>query len=250
MGTKKIKRYGLIGKNLSHSFSKDYFTRKFQKENIPARYENIPLSNAGELEEFVRHSGGDWAGWNVTIPYKKEIIPLLHRLTDTARETGAVNCIRIRKGQLTGHNTDAEAFRSSLMEHIRTIHTAALILGTGGASNAVAYALRSLGIPFLKVSRFPQGITQISYRDIDAGYIRNSPLIINTTPVGMYPQTEAYPDIPYEYLNENHLVFDLIYNPKETLFLKKSRLQKALTVNGYDMLIRQAEASWEFWNEA
>ena len=189
----------------------------------------------------------DLCGLNVTIPFKKDVIPFLQQASEVVRETGACNCIRIEKGRLHGHNTDVTGFRQSLEAVLKPQHTNALVLGTGGSSVAVQYALRKMGIAYELVSREPKEGT-IAYGQIDRNMIRDHQLLINTSPVGMYPHTDAAPDIPYEYLGPGHLLFDLIYNPEQTLFLKRGAAQGAATCNGYRMLVLQAEESWKIWN--
>ena len=259
-----MRLYGLIGWPISHSFSQKYFSEKFARENIDdARYELFPLENIAGLPALVtQHT--DLAGLNVTIPHKETVIPFLHELDETARTIGAVNCIKIENQRLKGYNTDAIGFEMSLIgmadfSHRQPVPTddperlpyTALILGTGGASKAVAYVLKKLGITFRFVSRKPSGNEQISYEELknnDASIIHHASFIINTTPLGMAPNTDACPDLPLERLTPQHLVYDLIYNPAETLLLQQAKLQGCLVKNGLEMLRLQAEAAWQIWN--
>jgi shikimate dehydrogenase len=236
--------FGLIGKSLSHSFSAEYFTKKFELEKISARYENFELEKASLIPSIL--SSGI-SGCNVTIPYKEEVIPFLVELSSEAKTIGAVNCVVFRDGKSIGHNTDAYGFKESLRPVLRNTHQKALILGTGGASKAVAYVLKELGLEFRFVSRTPVG-NQLAYEELNDKAMAYFPFIINTTPIGTAPNVNQAPDIPYPYLNASNLLYDLIYNPAESLFLKKGKAQGALTMNGHKMLLYQAERSWELWN--
>ena len=245
--------FGLIGFPLSHSFSEHYFEKKFASEGIPdAFYKLFPLTDLSLLPDLIRQQHG-LTGLNVTIPYKAEILPLLHSLSDEAKSIGAVNCIRIERtgeeSKLSGYNTDAYGFHQSLLTKLKTHHTSALVLGTGGASKAVCYILKQLGITFKLVSRNPQSTDSLSYNDLNKDIIASNTLIINTTPVGMFPHIDEAPEFPYSFLNNRHLLFDLIYNPAETAFLRKGKQAGADTLNGLQMLELQAEKSWEIWNE-
>jgi shikimate dehydrogenase len=243
--------FGLIGYPLEHSFSVSYFSRKFAEEKIHAVYRNYPLKDITEFESLVRSEPG-LKGLNVTVPYKQKIIPYLDILGETAGKIHAVNtiCFRRRGGalELVGHNTDVTGFERSLREHLREQHRKALVLGTGGASRAVVYVLEKLGIEYLRVSR-NRGADRICYDSLDKALVKHHPLIINTTPLGMYPDVESFPPIPYEAITPQHLLFDLVYNPERTRFLLQGEKQGASVVNGYDMLVYQAEASWEIWNK-
>ncbi|MBK9731929.1 MAG: shikimate dehydrogenase [Chitinophagaceae bacterium] len=242
-----MKHFGLIGYPLTHSFSKKYFGDKFQRENIAdCVYENFPLVSVEEFPVLIQ-SQKDIIGLNVTIPYKESVMSFLEEIDETAREIGAVNTIRISDGKLKGFNTDAYGFMQSIMKLLEPHHNNALILGTGGSSKAVAWSLKKMGIDFQFVSRHPSGIDEISYEVANAD-IRHCKIIINTTPVGMYPLVTAAPDISYENITPSHLLFDLIYNPEETLFLKKGKARQAKTKNGLEMLQLQAERSWQIWN--
>ena len=240
----------MIGYPLGHSFSVPYFTDKFKREGIQAVYQNFPLKEIGEFTDLVSTEKGI-RGLNVTVPYKQEVIPYLDALSKTARTIQAVNtivfCRRDERLALIGHNTDVIGFRRSLEEHLKKHHTSALVLGTGGSSKAVTFVLEELGIPFQRVSR-NRGEGKISYEDVGEEVVAQASLLINTTPLGMYPGTESYPDIPYGALTPDHLLFDLIYNPERTRFLENGKEQGASIVNGYDMLVYQAEGSWEIWN--
>ena len=242
-----MRRFGLIGYPLGHSFSKKYFTDKFEREGITGNaYELYPLEHIGQLENLLG-SNPDLAGLNVTIPYKEQVIAFLDSMSPVVEEIGACNCIRIEDGRLKGHNTDVIGFSRSLMPKLKPYHEHALILGTGGSAKAVAYTLKDLGIPFLQVSRTPnEGM--IGYEEIDQSMLESHTLLINTTPVGMHPDVMKAPAIPYEFIGADHYLFDLVYNPEMTRFLQEGALRGAAVENGSDMLVIQAEASWEIWN--
>ncbi len=246
-----MRKFGLIGYPLGHSFSQKYFTEKFLQEEIDdASYELFPLENIDDVR-LLFEINKELIGLNVTIPYKETIIEYLDELDDNAKEIGAVNCIKINDPEFLrekkGYNTDCIAFSDSLQPLLKSHHKKALILGTGGSSKAVAYALKELGIDYLCVSRI-KNKSQIEYSDLDKHIISENTIIINCTPVGMYPQIQMYPQIPFEYLTPEHLCFDLVYNPEETLFLQKSKQQGATTKNGLEMLYKQAEYAWRIWN--
>lgn len=245
-----MRRFGLIGYPLSHSFSPAFFSQKFNKENIfDCLYEAFPIKSVEELTSLFANNP-DLEGLNVTIPYKKEILPFLHQSTEAVKQTGACNCIKIRDGILTGYNTDVTGFEKSLVTDLKPAHTKALILGTGGAAAAAEFVLKRLNIAFLFVSRKSQpGLNILSYKEISREIMNEYTLIINTTPAGMYPDVNNCPDILYENLTKEHYLYDLIYNPAQTLFLKKGAEKGAVTKNGSDMLIIQAEESWKIWNE-
>ncbi|MBL0882360.1 MAG: shikimate dehydrogenase [Chitinophagaceae bacterium] len=243
-----MERYGLIGYPLTHSFSQKYFSEKFLKEGLANHlYENFPINSIALLKDILANNK-DLRGLNVTIPYKKEVLTYLDESSTAVKLIGACNCIKIVEGKLYGFNTDVIGFEKSLRPFLRPEHTAALILGTGGAAMAVAYTMQELGIHYQYVSRqkVKNGIT---YADIDQRIIEQHTLIINTTPLGMYPLVNDCPPLPYEWLTSKHHCFDLIYNPADTLFLQKSAAQKATIQNGDEMLIIQAEESWRIWNE-
>lgn len=237
-----MKTYGLIGKNISYSFSRNYFNSKFNNQKIlNYQYVNFEIDSISELNTLFNKN---YNGFNVTIPYKEVIIPYLDSLDYHADKIGAVNTIKIENDKKIGFNTDWVGFKKSIQPLLKTHHTHALILGSGGASKAITYALKQLQINYLIVSRNGK----ISYEDLSEEIIKNHTIIINCTPVGTFPNIEASPEIPYEYISEMHLAYDLIYNPAETLFLKKCREQGAIVKNGLEMLLIQAEESWEIWN--
>lgn len=241
-----MKRYGLIGYPLSHSFSQRYFTEKFLKEQISGSvYENYPISTIDEFPSLIQQHP-DLCGLNVTIPYKEKVIPFLTHQSEVVRAIGACNCIKIREGVLTGYNTDVTGFELSMQPHLQPHHTKALVLGTGGAAKAVHYVLHKLGIEFLEVSRTPSSPRQIAYSEVN---VQDYLLIINTSPVGMYPKVDECPPLPYHLLTPRHYLYDLVYNPAKTLFLQKGEERGATIENGKDMLVIQAEESWRIWNE-
>lgn len=241
-------RYGLIGKPLSHSFSQRYFTERFQREGrADHRYDLFELDAVEELPALIRDTPG-LNGLNVTIPYKRSVMPLLDETDRTASAVGAVNTIRIRNGRTSGHNTDVEGFRSVLTPLLEGRKPRALVLGSGGASRAVAIVLRELGIRFRVVSRDPhQG--DLTYEHVEPIVVDVCTLIINTTPLGMHPDVTGMPLLPYEAIGPRHLLFDLVYNPAETRFLAEGAKRGARTCNGLAMLHAQAEASWRIWSE-
>jgi shikimate dehydrogenase len=240
-------RFGLLGYPLTHSFSQKYFTEKFAQLGLTGYvYENFSLPTIEEFAE-VLNTRKDLRGFNITIPYKKQIILFLHESTDAVKAMGACNCVNIKDGILTGHNTDVVGFEQSLLPFLKPHHTKALVLGTGGASAAVVFVLKKLGIEFQFVSRTASE-TSISYDSVTAAILADHHLLINTTPLGMYPNVNDCPAIPYEFLTLQHHLYDLVYNPAETKFLEKGRLQGASTQNGYEMLLLQAEESWRIWN--
>lgn len=243
-----LKKYGLIGYPLSHSFSKGYFTEKFIKEGIEnAIYNTYPLENIGDFEDLIKKEPS-LIGLNVTIPYKETIIPFLDELSAEAQKIGAVNTIKFVNGKKIGYNSDVVGFENSLLRHLKPFHQKALVLGTGGAAKAVWFVLEKLNIPFLKVSRQKTENT-IAYEDITTELIKAFHLIINTTPLGMSPKIDTKPEIPYQALSSNHLLYDLVYNPETTLFLELGKKMGATIQNGLPMLYGQAERSWELWGE-
>ena len=243
--------FGLIGKKLSHSFSKSYFTNKFREEGIHGEYHNFELPRIEDFPSLLKMHD-DLRGLNVTIPYKSSIMDYLDEVSETSRKVGAINTIQVRNGWTKGFNTDVVGFRDSLMEFYREDPGGnALILGTGGASKAVVYVLEHF-FQFEEVrfaSRNPSQDDHISYPVLNEEGLKDFRLIVNATPVGMYPEQGEFPDLPYDSLGQGHYLYDLIYNPGETEFLKKGRLRHCHVLNGMDMLIRQAEASWRIWNE-
>lgn len=246
-----MKTYGLLGHPLSHSFSKSFFTEKFEKEHIHAQYLNFDLADIGAFAQLIQ-AHPDLEGLNVTIPYKEAVIPFLDELDPTAKEIGAVNVIRIERKdgavRLIGYNSDVVGFRESLRPLLLDDVTRALVLGTGGASKAVVYALRELGIESRYVSRKGTG-TVLGYDQLDAELIGQYPLVVNTTPLGMYPNLTEKPSLPYEGVKARHILYDLIYNPETTAFLEEGMRRGAVVKNGYEMLILQALESWRIWNQ-
>ncbi|SHF73846.1 shikimate dehydrogenase [Flavobacterium segetis] len=244
-----LKRFGLLGRNISYSFSKGYFTDKFKNENFEGcTYENFDIAEIASFPEIIKKNI-NLKGLSVTIPYKETVLPFLDKLSKKAKLIGAVNTIKITKeGKLKGYNTDYYGFKKSLEPLLQEHHKKALILGTGGASKGVAFALNELKIPYTFVSRENKENT-IGYNRINAKTFDNYQIIINSTPVGTSPNIELFPLIPYEYFTEKHIAFDLIYNPTETQFLKKAKENGAQIKNGLDMLIFQAEKAWKIWNK-
>ncbi|MDF2436367.1 MAG: Shikimate dehydrogenase [Bacteroidota bacterium] len=260
-----MKKYGLIGYPLTHSFSKNYFSEKFKEENIMnCGYELYPLANIDLLPQLLMDNP-DLSGLNVTIPYKESVIPFLNELDPTAKTVGAVNCIKITGGSgkpfLKGYNTDVFGFRQSIKPFLEIQHERALILGTGGGSRAVQYVLKEIGIDCFFATRdktpiFFKNESEVvfknvfEYSELNEHMMKAFKLIVNTTPVGMFPDTAAAPEIPYEYITPTHLLYDLIYNPAETEFLKRGKEKGAATVNGLSMLKQQAEEGWRIWNSS
>ncbi len=243
-----MKRFGLIGKKLGHSFSKKYFTKKFDQSRIDASYELYELEDIDEFPALLRNQPG-LIGLNVTIPYKSQVIPFLDQLSAEAVDVHAVNTIRISpRGYLEGFNTDIPGFRLALTQLLEGEEVKkALILGTGGASASVAYVFKQLNISFLFASRNPRTTSHISYEELFKLPLEKYRIIVNTTPVGMYPRIDEELIFPYTSLSRHHYVMDLIYNPSETLFLSKSKEHGAKVLNGMPMLIEQAERAWDIW---
>ena len=244
-------KYGLIGYPLEHSFSRNYFNEKFRNERIDAEYDNFEIPSIENFKE-VLETTPNLRGLNVTIPYKEEVIRYLDELNAEARAIGAVNVIRVtHKGSKTvlkGFNSDVIGFTRSIESMLEPLHRKALILGTGGAAKAVDYGLKSLGLGTLFVSRTARpGV--ITYNDVTPDLIRSHKVIVNCTPLGMYPHVDSCPPLPYEAMDSHTLLYDLLYNPDETLFMQKGRQQGAITKNGLEMLLLQAFASWEMWQE-
>ncbi|MBP5408856.1 MAG: shikimate dehydrogenase [Prevotella sp.] len=245
-------KYGLIGFPLGHSFSISYFNQRFQDEGIDAVYENYEIPNIDALAEIL-DSNPELKGLNVTIPYKEKVIPFLDSISPEARAIGAVNVIRVthrgNKTELKGFNSDVIGFTKSIEPMLdKKWHQKALILGTGGASKAIDYGLRSLGLETVFVSRYERPNT-IQYKTITPEIVKEYNVIVNCTPLGMYPKTEECPDLPYEAMDSHTILYDLIYNPDETLFMKRGAQYGANVKNGLEMLLLQAFASWEFWHE-
>ncbi len=245
-------QYGLIGHPLSHSFSKPYFEKKFGSLGLADHhYSNYDLADLSALRQTIRQHR--LLGFNVTIPYKESIVGMLDELQGTAAAIGAVNCVKVNwhavdQFTLTGYNTDAYGFAQSIKPFLEPVHQKALVLGTGGASKAVAYALRQVGVEVYAVTRVKRDQPDsFTYSELNEYILNAFKLIVNTTPVGMYPHVDGSPEIPYQYLGPAHLLYDVIYNPAETLFLKQGKAQGATTINGLNMLQLQADKSWEIW---
>ncbi len=247
-----MKKYGLIGFPLTHSFSKRFFTEKFERENLEASYENFEIEDISWFPEVVRNNP-ELVGLNVTIPHKQSVIPFLDALDEAAETVGAVNTVKIfRDGDkihLKGFNTDTWGFETSLKPLLKDYHKKALILGTGGASKAIKYVLNKLGIDFISATIEELQEKEILYEDIDEKMMAERLLIINATPLGTYPKVETSPPVPYEFLTEKHLLFDLVYNPGITQFMEKGKARGAAVKNGYEMLEQQALKSYEIWNK-
>lgn len=245
------KLYGLLGYPLVHSFSQNYFNQKFESENIDAEYINFEIPDIGMLMEVVAENE-NLDGLNVTIPYKEQVIPFLDEIDPAAKEVGAVNVIKFIRDKdglrLKGYNSDIIGFTDSIKSLLKPHHQSALVLGTGGAAKAVSYSLRKLGLDVQLVSRRKSANTLV-YEELTKNDLKTHKVIVNTTPLGMYPNVDICPDIPYRYLTPQHLCYDLIYNPDETLFLKNSRLAGAQVKNGLEMLLLQAFASYSIWNQ-
>jgi shikimate dehydrogenase len=248
--------YGLIGRSLQHSFSQKYFTQKILNEGLThCVYQNFEIENIELLTQIIQRNE-NLIGLNVTIPYKEAVIPLLHDIDETAASIGAVNCIRVIRNQnsiqLKGYNTDAFGFKTSIKPFLTSQHHRALILGTGGASKAVHHVLKQIGIDCFFVSRYKNTKKEIAncldYTELNQYVMDAFKLIVNTTPLGMYPHSNTFPEIPYQYISTEHLLFDLVYNPQETLFLEQGKAQGAKVVNGLSMLHLQAEEAWRIWN--
>lgn len=243
----KQNRLGLIGRNISYSFSKGYFTEKFKNLGLNQfSYENFDLNTIDEFNSLLENND-NLKGFNVTIPYKQEIIPFLNQIDREADKIGAVNTIKFTKEGLKGYNTDVYGFKKSLEPFLKSHHKKALILGTGGASKAAAYVFKELGIAYKLVSRREKE-NQFTYSDLNQKIIEEYTVIVNCTPLGTHPNILDKPEIPYEYIESEHLLFDLIYNPEKTAFLKAGETNGAAICNGFNMLELQAEKAWEIWN--
>ena len=241
-----MKKYGLIGKTLEHSFSKKLFTEYFDEHRIDAVYHNIALDRINDVQDVFEEG---YAGLNVTIPYKEEIIPFLDELDDVAEAVGAVNTILLKDGKRIGYNTDAFGFHQSIKPFLTNQHERAMILGTGGASKAVAFVLRKIGLDIFYISRTPNEFNQYGYGEINEHMLNACKLMVNCTPVGTYPHVEESLPIPFEHLSKDHLVVDLIYNPEKTKLLQQSEKAGAMIVNGETMLKQQALKAWKIWND-
>ncbi|MFV0565252.1 MAG: shikimate dehydrogenase family protein [Flavobacteriaceae bacterium] len=242
-------KLGLLGRNISYSFSRTYFKQKFENEGIPhITYQNFDIPAITDFPSIIK-STENLKGLNVTIPYKQDVMPYLDKIDKKAKAIGAVNTIKIsKKGKLTGYNTDYYGFKKALKPFLKKRHKNALILGTGGASKAVAYSLDRLGINYHYVSRTASANVSFTYNDLTEKIVQDHLIIINCTPLGTFPNIENCPDIPYGGITQRHILFDLIYNPEETTFLKYGKEKQAQTINGLSMLIYQAEKAWEIWN--
>ena len=240
-------KYGIIGYPLGHSFSRAFFMEKFQREHIDAEYVNFEIPSADMLPGIVQ-ANPNLRGLNVTLPHKEAVIPMLNELSDEAKEIGAVNVIRMRDGRLKGFNSDIIGFMDSIKPLLKPWHQHALVLGTGGASRAIRVGLQRFGIEWTYVSRTPAP-GRLTYADLTPELMKHYQVIVNCSPVGMFPRVDACPDIPYQLLTDRHLLYDLVYNPQETLFLKRGAEHGAAVKNGLEMLHLQALASWRFWNE-
>ena len=245
-------RYGLIGFPLKHSFSKDYFNSKFASEGIDAEYVNFEITSIKDLKAIIQDNP-QLMGLNVTIPYKERVIPYLDQLSENARLIGAVNVIKIdrrkKKIKLTGFNSDIIGFKQSIEPLLKPHHQQALVLGTGGSAKAVFYGLQQLGLAATYVSRRKSSDKILTYSELSPEVMETHTVVVNCTPVGMWPNVENCPAIPYHLLTEEHLLYDLLYNPNETLFMKKGEEQGASVKNGLEMLLLQAFAGWNFWKK-
>ncbi len=249
----KERLFGIVGYPLLQTSSPGYFRQKWEKENIKnTSYQIFPLKTLSEFMTLIE-SKPDLVGLNVTIPYKVSIIEKLHELSEEAKAIGAVNVIKISrhndKAILTGFNTDAIGFERSITPLMRSHHRAALILGTGGASRAAAYVFQKIGIDYFLVSRDPHGKNHIGYDNLTMDLFESHTIVVNASPMGMFPDIDSCPPLPYEYLSGHHLIFDMVYNPAETVFLQKGKAAGAAVLNGLPMLHQQAEATWQIWNE-
>lgn len=239
------KTFGLIGSKLDHSFSRSYFTKKFEELQLDHKYLNFELESISQLKTLITKNTS-LRGLNVTIPFKESILPLLDEIDPIAQQIGAVNTVAIKRGRLKGFNTDAFGFRQLIKPFFKGHHERALILGTGGSSKAVQHVLEELGVDCIFVSRTPTA-NQLGYAELTTHVINSNFLIVNTTPLGMYPEISAHPNIPYDLLCDQHLLIDLIYNPNTTEFMKKGLKRNATVINGTTMLHQQAEESWSIW---
>lgn len=241
------KKYGLIGESLGHSFSEAYFQKKFSKNVIAATYTNFELENSALIKELLSYT--DCSGFNVTIPYKEKIIQFLEELDPVSSAVGAVNTVKRTASGWKGFNTDVFGFKQMIKPFFKSHHERALILGTGGASKAVAHVLEELGCKVVYLSRNPENEFEFGYTEVNEQMLKSCKIIVNTTPIGTFPNVSEKPAIPYEYITNQHLCIDLIYNPEKTTFLELSEKQGAWVLNGKTMLEQQAEKSWEIWNE-
>jgi shikimate dehydrogenase len=243
--------YGLIGRNISYSFSKEYFNKKFKENAIDnCEYKNFDCNELNDVAAFLSQLPPEIRGLNVTIPYKELVLPFLDKMTTHAKKIGAVNCIEITsEGEKIGHNTDWVGFSKSLKPFVKDKEVKAIILGTGGASRAVQYALKKMNIPFLIISRTASKKSNLTYENIEEEQIKNYDLIINCTPLGTFPDVHSCPEIPFQYLSSKNIVYDLVYNPTLSTLLKKSASKGSIIKNGYEMLTLQAEENWKIWRK-
>ena len=241
-----MSKFGLLGKKLDHSFSKSFFTAFFEKNEIDATYQNI------EVEELSEWFNGEeiktFSGFNVTIPYKTAVMPFLDEISEEARQIGAVNTVKSENGKLKGYNTDAFGFQQSIKPFLNNHHERALILGTGGASKAVAFVLQKIGLNVIYASRNPHYADEFAYESINEHMLKACKMIVNCTPVGTFPDVDAKPDLPTQFITPEHFVADLIYNPEKTRLLQEAEAQGAIVMNGHSMLKEQALKAWEIWN--
>jgi shikimate dehydrogenase len=246
-----VRTFGIIGYPLGHSFSPGYFKNKFEREGITdASYSAFPLENIHDFPQLLAQYGPTLRGLNVTIPYKETIIPFLDEITDTAREVGAVNCIAFENGKTIGHNTDAPAFEQSIKPFLENKYERALVIGTGGASKAVSFVLRKWNMQLFHLTRNPQAANHLAYGTLTPESMKHFKLIINTTPLGMWPNEESKPNIPYEGLGSEHFLYDLVYNPELTAFMAEGKAHGSHVMNGLHMLVLQAEKGWDIWNRS
>ncbi|XMO86834.1 shikimate dehydrogenase [Algibacter sp. AS12] len=243
-----MNKLGLLGKDISYSFSRTYFKKKFENENIKdTSYENFDIKNIDLFPSIIKETEG-LKGMNVTIPYKEQVMPFLDKINKKAKAIGAVNTIRItKKGKLIGYNTDCYGFKNTIKPFIKSHHKKALILGTGGASKAVAFSLNEMGISYYYVSRSLKNGVTFTYDTLTEQDIEEHQIIVNCTPLGTFPNIQDCPNIPYKAITKNHILFDLIYNPEETRFLNLGKQNNATIINGLNMLRLQAEKSWSIW---
>ena len=240
-----MKHYGLLGKSLGYSFSKSFFESFFDKNAIEAEFSNIEIPSINQVTDVLK---SNLSGLCVTIPYKETILPFLDELSQEASEIGAVNVVQFNEGKRIGHNSDAFGFHQSIKPFLTNQHERALIIGTGGASKAVAYVLKRIGIDVFFISRNPIGVNQYGYSDINEHMVKSCKLIVHTTPIGTFPNTNESIDFPFQFLTSDHLVVDLVYNPPLSKFLLNSKDMGAVTLNGHSMLEQQALKAWEIWN--
>lgn len=247
----QMKEFGLIGRSLTHSFSKNYFEKKFTEQGLLAcSYTNFELERIESFKTLI-DSHPHLHGLNVTAPYKESVLRYLDELSAEASEIGAINCIELKNKKLIGHNTDVYGFAQSIKPFLDTNHQKALVLGSGGAAKAVSHALKKIGVDVCFVSSSEKKTPNtFLYSEINRTMMQAFKMVVNCTPLGMFPNTNNCPALPYEFLTQEHLVVDLIYNPEETLFLKQAKEQGAIVLNGLSMLHLQAEKSWEIWNKA